>query len=297
MSQSPEAVERAGEAWFEGVASGHVEWSMLNQQSHLVPGHLIHTIGPGNHSLLYPRWPYSPNRGDGIVPINHILRFRTYGEQVKLRQTLHQEHRYRLVVERNAAGAIERMHLHMLCDLYRDDDPGGRLVGHGEFWMALTSPFAPPGERTPKHVPEALSFLREHEPAETDLTATPPEAYRLEGAGVCRERQLVAYHQDRSDIYRHVNTVVYLDQAMDALALLAARSDVDPGALQCRDLTVFFRKPFMPGQLADVDVELEAEKESFAGMVRFTHRFTDETSPGRVSVAIAARGEMGASEH
>ena len=65
--------------FLEGVTEETVEWRMLNMDSELVTANLSRTIGPGLHSTLNPHWNYNVKRGDGVVPLNNILRFETFG--------------------------------------------------------------------------------------------------------------------------------------------------------------------------------------------------------------------------
>ena len=71
--------------FLESVTDGIVEWEMLNMDSELVTSSLSHTIGPGVHSTLRPHWNFNAKRGDGVVPLNNILRFETFGEHCPLR--------------------------------------------------------------------------------------------------------------------------------------------------------------------------------------------------------------------
>ena len=57
----------------------------------------------------------------------------------------------------------------------------------------------------------------------------------------------LVFHIDRSDIYRHINTAVYMNQAQDYLALLYHKVGGDAGRLRFREITIYFRKPFRTG--------------------------------------------------
>ncbi len=278
--------------FLEGTTDGTVEWKMLNMNSELVASNLISTIGPGNYRVLSQYWPYNPKRGDGTVPINHILRFQTFGQHCSLRTNLRQDYRFRLVTDRAQDGRLQRAHLVMTCDLFNRDDDAQPRVGHAEFWMALTRPFAPPGERTPELIPDDIGFLREHTVQPEDLLARSIDEYRLPSDNrlISGTRPLV-FHIDRSDIYRHVNTVVYMDQALDYLALLFCQHGGDAGRLRFRDLTIYFRKPFVPGQVADVELELTDGGDQFTGAVRFYHNDNGRRSE-RISMAMLASGPL-----
>ena len=81
----------------------------------------------------------------------------------------------------------------------------------------------------------------------------------------------LAFHMDRSDIYRHINTAVYMSQAQDYLALLYHKVGGDAGRLRFREITIYFRKPFVPGQAAEVELDFVEWADRFHGAVRFYH--------------------------
>ena len=166
--------------FLEGVTEETVEWRMLNMDSELVTASLSRTIGPGLHSTLNPHWNYNARRGDGVVPLNNILRFETFGVHCPLGTKLRQETRLRLVTTRDEDGTLKRGHLAMNCELFNKDDNSQGPVGRAEFWMALTRPLAPRGQHRPTDVPEAIRFLKEHEPTESDLVSRDIESYRCQ---------------------------------------------------------------------------------------------------------------------
>ena len=100
--------------------------------SELVTSSLSHTIGPGVHSTLRPHWNFNAKRGDGVVPLNNILRFETFGEQCPLRTKLRQETRLRLVTTRMRTDP-ERGHLAMNCELFNKNAGSQPRVGRAEF--------------------------------------------------------------------------------------------------------------------------------------------------------------------
>ena len=289
MSQKKDSLD-----FLEGVTEEVVEWRMLNMDSELVTSSLSRTIGPGIHSTLSPHWNFNTKRGDGVVPLNNILRFETFGVRCPLGTKLRQETRLRLVTTRDENGTLKRGHLAMNCELFNKDD-SQRRVGRAEFWMALTRPLAPPGQHKPTDVPEALKFLKEHEAIESDLVSRDIESYRCWASDDGRsfhDTMPLVFHMDRSDIYRHINTSVYMNQAQDYLALLYHKVGGDAGRLRFREITIYFRKPFMPGQAAEIELDLVEWKDRFHGAVRFYHSDSEGGRSERISVAMKTRGPL-----
>ena len=182
----------------------------------------------------------------------------------------------------------------MTCDLFKVEDDHD-LVGKAEFWMALTRPLAPSGQHRPTDVPSALAFLNEHSPEEQDLVVRDIESFRCEapsdGQGYHETKPLV-FHMDRSDSYQHINTSVYMDQALDYLALLYHRSGGDAGRLRFREITIYFRKPFKPGHAAEVELDLVEQADKIQGAVRLYHADSTGDRSERISVAMETRGVL-----
>ena len=285
---------KGSQDFLEGVTEETVEWRMLNMDSELITANLSRTIGPGIHSTLDPHWNYNAKRGDGVVPLNNILRFETFGERCRLGTKLRQKTRLRLVTTRDEAGRLKRSHLAMNCELFNKDN-AQRRIGRAEFWMALTRPLAPPGQHRPTDVPEAIRFLKEHKAVESDLVSRDIESYRCEAADNGRsfhDTMPLAFHIDRSDIYRHINTAVYMNQAQDYLALLYHKGGGDAGRLRFREIIIYFRKPFVPGQTAEVELDFVEYADRFHGAVRFYHADDDGSRSERISVAMETRGGL-----
>ena len=281
--------------FLEGVTEETVEWRMLNMDSELVTANLSRTIGPGLHSTLNPHWNYNAKRGDGVVPLNNILRFETFGVHCPLGTKLRQETRLRLVTTRDENGKLKRGHLAMNCELLNKENDSQRPVGRADFWMALTRPLAPPGQHRPTDVPEAIRFLKEHEPTESDLVRRDIEAYRCQASGdgqTFHDTIPHVFHMDRSDIYRHINTAVYMNQAQDYLALLYHKVGGDAGRMRFREITIYFRKPFVPGQAAEVELDFVEYADRFHGAVRLYHSDGDGGRSERISVAMETRGPL-----
>ena len=147
---------------------------------------------------------------------------------------------------RDENGRLKRGHLAMNCELFNKDSDSQLQVGRAEFWMALTRPLAPPGQHRPTDVPEAIKFLKEHEATESDLVSRDIELYRCKAPAdgqAFHDTVPLVFHIDRSDIYRHINTAVYMNQAQDYLALLYHKVGGDAGRLRFREVTIYFRKP------------------------------------------------------
>ena len=161
--------------------------------------------------------------------------------------------------------------------------------------MALTRPLAPPGQHRPTDVPEALKFLTEHEATKNDLVSRDIESYRCRANAdgqAFHDTMPLVFHIDRSDIYRHINTSVYMNQAQDYLALLYHKVGGDAGRLRFRGITIYFRKPFVPGQAAEIELDLVEWKDRFHGAVRFYHSDGKGSRSERISVAMETRGPL-----
>ena len=285
---------KISEDFLEGSADGIVEWNMLNMDGELSTPSLSGAIGPGIRTLLRPHWTYNAHCGDGIVPVNHVLKFETFGKKCVLRSKLRQDFRLRLVATRDESGSLNRAHLVLRGDLLRVNE-SHELVGQAEFWLALTRPVSPVGKHRPTELPSALTFLKEHEPTEDDLVSRSIESYRCENCADGREyheRTSVVFHMDRSDSYQHINTNVYMDQVLDYLALLYHKSGGNTGRMRFREITIFFRKPFVPGQAAEVELDLVEHEDRFEGAARFYHCDSHGVRNERVSTAMEARGVL-----
>ena len=161
--------------------------------------------------------------------------------------------------------------------------------------MALTRLFAPPGERKPVDVPAALAFLDEHEPDENDLVSRSIESYRYQPGKEGRFFHHTApqvFHMDQSDLYRHINTVRYMERAQDLLALLYQKVGGNAGRMRFRQITIYYRKPFVPGQNAEVDLDLVEQKDQFKGGIRFYHCDGGGVRSQQISVAMKTLGPL-----
>ena len=286
---------KGSQDFLEGTTDEIVEWRMLNMDSELITASLSRTIGPGIHSTLSPYWNSNAKRGDGVVPLNNILRFETFGVHCPLGTKLRQETRLRLVTTRDENGTLKRGHLAMNCELFNKDADSQPRVGRAEFWMALTRPLAPPGQHRPTDVPEAIKFLKEHETTENDLVSRDIESYRCRAPAdgqSFHDTMPLVFHMDRSDIYRHINTSVYMNQAQDYLALLYHKIGGDAGRLRFREITIYFRKPFVPGQAAEVELDFVEWADRFHGAVRFYHCDSERGRSERISMAMETRGPL-----
>ena len=268
---------------------------MLNMAGELITIRMADTIGSGLRQVLRPYWNYDPGSGDGVAPIPHLMQLETRGRQVALGTALRQEYRFRLVTTRGDDGALIRAHLVMNCSLYARASRAAGALGSAEIWMALTRPFASPAKRKLNAVPAALAFLTEHRLTGNELGSRPIESFRCQAVApesMIQDTLPLAYHMDRSDSNRHINMHVYPQQALDYLALGYARAGGDAGRLRFRAVTVYFRRPFLPGDVAEVELDLVAGQDRFRGALRFHH---DQGSGGRsdkISMALLARGVL-----
>ena len=279
----------------DAVTESSVEWHMLNMAGELITIRMADTIGTGLRQVLRPYWTYDPGSGDGVAPIPHLMQLETCGRQVSLGAPLRQEYRFRLVTSRGVDDALIRAHLVMSCTLYERGAPASGALGSAEIWMALTRPFAAPDARRLRAVPEGLAFLTEQGVAEHELGGRPIESFRCRAAAsetVFRDTLPLVYHMDRSDSNRHINMHVYPQQALDYLALAFHRSGGDAGRLRFRKVTVCFRRPFLPGDAAEVEVEVVRRQNRFRAALRFHHDLGAGGRSQKVSMALLAEGVL-----
>jgi len=264
-----------------------LSWALINGGGELIPAHIIHIFGEGSYRTVADVWPYHAKRDGGTVPLNHVLRFSTYGHRVRLRQAVAAAYDVRVVRTAGADGTLDRAHLHIVCDLYDQAQPDLKLA-RGEFWQALTRPFAPPGRRAVRTLPPDLDGFPHADYEASDLVAEPPEAYRIAGAQGGMGTRWV-FQPDRTDGYRHFNTVVYLELAQDMLAQAFSDAHKPVARMAVRDMIVHFRKPFLAGERAAVDVGWRDDGDSFAAAVRLYHE-VDGRPSARPSTALKLYG-------
>lgn len=281
----------------DGTTDGVVESRMLNMNSELVASKLTGAVGSGLYKTIGKHWPgcYDPREGDGTVLLNHILKFETFGEICPQGTRLRQEYQFYLVTTRYDDGRLKRGHVVMNCKLFNKEMGAQPLVANVEYWMALSRLLAPRGERVPEDVPTEIGFLKERPPFESDLISRDTESYRCCPPGDGRFFQGTvphAFHIDRTDQFLHINTLVYMDQALDHLALHYQNAGGNTGHLRFRELTIYFRKPFVPGQAAEVELDIAEQTSSFQGAVRFYHVDGNGERSERISTAILTRGPL-----
>ena len=282
-------------ASLDDVVNSVVEWHLLNMGGELITIRLADTIGPGLRQVLRPHWNYNPNSGDGVAPIPHMMRLAARPGPIALGTPMQQRYRIRLVTTRKAGGALRRAHLVMHCELAAPGRRSGPTLGTSEIWMALTRPYAAAGEHRITEVPAGLGFLAEHPLQDDDLGRRPIESYRCTaGAGehLFRDTLPLVYHMDRSDSNLHVNMHVYPQQALDYLALSCHRAGGDAGRLRFRTATAYFRRPFLPGDVAAVEVDLVTGGDRFRSALRFYHVPEPGRRSERISMAMEASGVL-----
>jgi hypothetical protein len=268
-----------------------LEWSQVNAAGRLIPAHLIYTFGPATYAAIREYWAYGPHRSAGVVPVNQFLRFVATGARVRVRDRVETIVRWGPVVERRDSGKLGRAWLLCDCTMRRDSV----VIASGEFWMALTRPFAPAAERRIADLPTELARLGEIALGATDLPRTTLQDLALDRTDprVLTAEDVHVFHLDRTDSYHHVNTVVYAHLATDAVARRAWRAGLDVARLEFRDLTMMFRKPFFAGETADVDVELLADGAVVTAVARFTHRGGSGISAAvRMGAALVGQGSV-----
>ena len=272
-----------------------VEWHLLNMDGELITIRLADTIGPGLRQVLRPHWSYDPNRGDGVAPIPHMMSLAARPGRIALGTPMQQHYRIRLVTTRRAGGVLRRAHLAMSCTLSAPGRAAGTTLGSSEIWMALTRPYAAAGEHRITEVPAGLAILAEHPLRDGDLGHRPIESFRCTAAAgeqLSRHTLPLVYHMDRSDSNLHINMHVYPQQALDYLALCYHRAGGDAGRLRFRTATAYFRRPFLPGDVAEVEVDLVTGAGRFRSALRFYHVPEPGRRSERISMAMEAGGVL-----
>ena len=282
-------------ASLDDVVDSVVEWHLLNMAGELVTIRLADTIGPGLRRVLRPHWNYAPNRGDGVAPIPHMMSLAARPGRIALGTRIAQRYRIRLVTTRLGGGELRRAHLVMHCEIVAPERRSGTTLGTSEIWMALTRPYAPHGEHRVTEVPAGLGFLAEHPLRDGDLGHRPIESFRCTagpGERLFRDTLPLVYHMDRSDSNLHINMHVYPQQALDYLALCCHRAGTDAGRLRFRAATAYFRRPFLPGDVAEVEVDLAIGRQQFRSALRFYHVPEPGARSTRISMAMEASGVL-----
>ena len=64
------------------------------------------------------------------------------------------------------------------------------------------------------------------------------------------------------------------------------------GRLRFREITIYFRKPFVPGQAAEVELDFVEYPDRFHGAVRFYHSDGEGKRSERISVAMETCGPL-----
>ena len=282
-------------ASLDEVVNSVVEWNLLNMGGELVTIRLADTIGPGLRRVLRPHWNYDPNSGDGVAPIPHMMSLASRPGRIALGTPMQQHYRIRLVTTRKASGELRRAHLVMQCELVAPGRRSGTTLGNSEIWMALTRPYAPAGQHRITEVPAGLGFLGEHPLRDDDLGHRPIESYRCtagDGEELFRDTVPLVYHMDRSDSNLHINMHVYPQQALDYLALSYHRAGGNAGRLRFRAANAYFRRPFLPGDVAEVEVDLVTGGDRFRSALRFYHVPEAGRRSERISMAMEAGGVL-----
>jgi len=274
-----------------------IAWPQLNQDSELLPAHLIYSFGPALYRTVQPVWPYALRGPDSIVPVNHVLDFQTFGHRVGLQAELERRVRVEVVADHSPAGMLQRAHLACRCSLHRSEAEHAQdALATGTFWMALTRPLASPARRRIEQLPAELAQIETRASTPQDLIAESINAYHLpwngEEGALASGHETIVFHYDRSDLYQHVNTVVYMQMGLDQLALTAYRHGMNPAALRFRRLTVYFRKPFMPGDPARVETELHRSGTRFVAAVRYRHLDQLGRPSAKLSTAMRVAGVL-----
>jgi hypothetical protein len=123
------------EPYWASSSEGEARWNMVNQDREPIVAHLNSAMGEAIYRMIEARYPFETSRGLGIVPINHVLRYRTSTEKIQVGQALVRHTKLWLHGERDASGVFRRLHLKGTCDLMaKAPEP----VASGEYWIALT---------------------------------------------------------------------------------------------------------------------------------------------------------------
>ena len=269
-------------------------WDMVNQADELIVTHLNTTMGEAVYRLFEAQWPFVEQRQSGIIPINHVLRYRTTDARVRVGQPLRRETEIRLFAQPDTdTGRLRRIHLRGECRVFADNEAPAAT---GEYWIALTRPFAPADQRRLEAIPERLQALEANaypddapvlHPVDQWLPSRPPEQVERDW-----------FHINHTDMNHHVNTIVYLDDAQNRVARCFARQTGLPlEQLRFRELDVFFRKPFGAGQSFEARTWLMLDDTHIDAAVALHHCNPSGLAADTPSVALRMSGLIGAPRH
>lgn len=265
---------------------GEVRWNMVNQDHELIVGHLNSAMGDAIYTLIEVQYPFEQSRQIGIIPINHVLRYTTTDSKIKVGQALRRETSLRLLGQRAHSGEFSRIHLHARCDLYAQT---ANPVASGEYWIALTKPFAPRSERRIRDLPAELAVLELGDYPSQAMPLQDIESYRLPTPQLSQVKHEV-FHINQTDVNHHVNTIIYLDIAQDRLADLVFHQGLPVARLRFRSLDVFYRKPFTAGHVYQLTLQWSRQEQAFAAAVLF-HHVNDAGQPdAKIAVALRLAG-------
>lgn len=246
---------------------GEARWNMVNQDNELIVAHLNSTMGEAIYTLIEAQYPFEKSRQSGVIPINHVLRYKASGAKVKVGDNLRRETTLNLVGQRDGSGEFRRVHLHGQCDLFAENTTA---VASGEYWIALTKPFAPAEQRRIRDLPAELEVLQLGDYLADAMPLQDIASYNLVQPEISEVKREI-FHVNQTDVNRHVNTIIYLDIAQDRLADLAFRHGLPVERLRFRNLDVFYRKPFTAGHQYQLTLQWRRSKDTFEAAVLFHH--------------------------
>lgn len=267
-------------AWVDAESTTRVSWENVNQDRRLNIGRL--NMGEAVYTLLDSIWPYEDQRSSEIIPINHVLRFEVTDAAMEMETPLDRRAKLRLVTQRESDGSIRRAHVHSICEILDGD---GRPTCQGDYWIAITKPFAPKGQRRLEEIPRSLRVLEEHPLADTDPPARSLAGYVQQNADAEHLRR-TTFHVNQTDINRHLNTMIYLSLIQSLTADFGSVEGWPVADMRFRGLQILFRKPFGPGDVCEMAVGLKRSNSGFESVVRFFHVVDGETADTPSTAAL-----------
>ena len=267
-------------AWVHRQSTTRVDWENVNQDRRLNIGRV--NMGDAGYTLLDSIWPFEEQRSTEIMPVNHVLRFEVTDAVMQMETELDRRAKMRLVTQRESDGSIRRAHVHSVCEILGDD---GHPVCQGDYWIAITKPFAPKGQRRLEEIPHPLQVLEEHSLADSDPPARALAEYVLQSPDAEHQRR-VAFHVNQTDINHHVNTMIYLSLVQSLAADFGSVAGWPVAGMRFRGPQILFRKPFGAGDRCELNVGLKRTDSGFESVVRFFHVVDGETADAPSTAAL-----------
>jgi acyl-CoA thioesterase FadM len=269
---------------------------MVNQKGELITSNILSATADATFLPFEEMTGFTPQNCDGVFPLNVVVKYETFGKFVPVEAELISDVRFVLrtqYTENDGIRELEHSYLHYEVDIAQSLDPE-TIVAHNSVIMALTRPFGRPQDRKVKSLPEIFQVLPEA-PIPADFPALQGVGYLTrqpsDTSQVLVGDSVMPIQLNHTDMYQHVYTVIYYRLAEHALSALMYDHGLDHGAANFRLVDSVFRKPFLAGDVAAVQVKLELleDGKNISSVISFRHLkngVDDASKPHSVVVAI-----------